>query len=268
MRSIDSEERTNKGMKMKTNDLVNPFTTSIPSLGSVTEKYRFISTAEFIRDVEAFGYKLERTSAPRRGLGMHSMAFSHPTLPKVDGLDLRLLATNSHDGTSAFRLHIQVGVNLCANILVSFIPNLAANSRIVHLGYATKKVQGAIDAVRSQVDFVLGNVKAMQSRDVTPERASEFVLKAMELRDAQPYRPATFLDTQHRGQEENNAWNVFNRVQERVIKGGYKMKTKVTRLDGLTVVVPGSRAREITSIKDRVQTNYKLWQLAVETLLK
>src|ERR1700687_3931219 len=97
--------------------LSEAFTTGIPKLENVTERYEFISTARFIEDVQSFGYILESTQSPRKGLGMHSMSFSHPTMPKIEGLDLRLLATNSHDATSAFRLHLQVGVGLCANIL-------------------------------------------------------------------------------------------------------------------------------------------------------
>jgi len=248
-------------------ELLNPFTTTIPKLERVTDKYRFISTAEFIKDVESFGYKLEETRAPRSGLGMHSMAFSHPNMPKVEGLDLRLLATNSHDATSAFRLHIQVGVNICANVLTAFIPDLAAASRIVHRGYAVDKVAKAIDTVRNRVDYVLGSIDAMQLKDVTPERAAEFLTKAAELRDAKPFRILDLQEVRHSQQRENNAWNVFNRVQESLIRGGYSTAETVA-VQGGTRLVPGRKAREITSVRDRVQTNYKLWELAVETLLK
>jgi hypothetical protein len=246
---------------------INPFTAIAPS-DKVTDKYKFISTAQFIQDVESLGYKLEETRQPRRGLGMHSMAFSHPTMPKVEGLDLRLLATNSHDATSAFRLHIQVGVGICANVLTAFIPDLAAHARVVHRGYALDKVQTAIDAVRNRVDFVLGNIDAMRSRDVTPENAAEFLKQAVELRDAKPYRILDLQVARHSPQAENTAWNVFNRVQESLIKGGYRTLETFTDHNGVSRQVPGRSAREITSVKDRVQTNYKLWELAVDTLLK
>ena len=62
---------------------LNPFTATMPKLENVTDKYKFISTAQFIEDVQTFGYKLEDTRKPKRGLGMHSMSFSHPTMPKI-----------------------------------------------------------------------------------------------------------------------------------------------------------------------------------------
>lgn len=247
---------------------INPFTATVPKLENVTEKYKFISTAQFIEDVTSLGYKLETTSAPRKGLGMHSMAFSHPSMPQIQGLDLRLLATNSHDATSAFRLHLQVGVNVCANLLVSFVPGLAAHSRVVHRGYAIDKVATAIDAVRNHVDTVLANVDTMQSTQVTPENAVEFLKRASELRDAKPFRLIELNEVRHHGQNATNAWDTFNRVQESIIRGGYRTEEYVKNSQGIDILVPGRRAREINNIRDRVQTNYKLWELAIETLLK
>lgn len=252
---------------MNTNNLIkiDPFTVTAPR-ENVSDKYKFISTAQFIQDVTSLGYKLEDTRQPRRGLGMHSMSFSHPNMPKVQGLDLRLLATNSHDATSAFRLYIQVGVGVCANILTAFIPELQ-HTRVIHRGYALDKVQSAIDAVRNRVDLVLGNIDAMQVKDVTPENAAEFLKKASELRDAKPFRLLDLQVARHFEQRENNAWNVFNRVQESIVKGGYHTAETVER-QGVPVIVPGRKAREINAVRDVVQTNYKLWELAVSTLLK
>jgi len=246
---------------------MNPFTTTIPSLENVTEKYKFISTAQFIEDVTSMGYTVERTSSPRQGLGMHSMVFNNPSMPKLDGLDLRLLATNSHDGTSAFKLYIQVGVGICSNMLVAFMPELAKASRIIHRGYALDKVVGAVTAVNNKINSVLDSIEEMKSIQVSPEQASEFIVKASALRDAKPFRIMDLQTVRHREQTDNNAWNVFNRVQEAVVKGGYVTQAEYLGNSG-TYIGPGSKAREIISIKDRVQMNYKLWELATEILIK
>src|SRR5580704_16937633 len=97
----------------------NPFTTGIPNLNKVSDKYRFISTAELINDVQSFGYQLIRTKMPRRGMGMHLMEFTHPDMPRLDGFQLRLLATNSHDGTSAFNLLCGLHVFACTNGVIA-----------------------------------------------------------------------------------------------------------------------------------------------------
>ena len=244
---------------------LNPFTTTIPKLENVTEKYRFISTGEFIRDVESLGYKLVNTSAPRRGLGMHTMSFTHPGMPAIEGLEMRLLATNSHDGTSAFRLYIEVLVQVCSNGLVAWRSDFDA--RVVHRGYAIDKVQAAVQAVRARFDGVLGTVNAMQSRDVTPENAAAFLNAAAELRDAKPFHLSALQTARHAPQRENNAWNVFNRVQESLIRGGYVTRDTVKNAAGVDVIIPGSRARELKAVKERLHVNKELWTLALKHLL-
>lgn len=248
----------------------NPFTATVPKLENITDKYKFISTAQFIDDVQSMGYKLEQTASPRRGLGMHSMSFSHPGMPKADGLDMRLLATNSHDATSAFRLYIQVLVQVCSNGLVAWQSQGAA--RVVHRGYAVDKVADAIELTRKHFDNTLNTVNAMQAIDVTPERGAEFLRLASELRDAKPYRILDLQTVRHAPQAANTAWNVFNRVQEAIVKGGYKtieLATYDNRYTGVKQgdAIPGRRAKELTAIKERVAVNTKLWELAVQMLL-
>jgi len=249
----------------------NPFTTTMPSLEHVTERYAFISTAQFIQDVQSFGYTLDRTSAPRRGLGMHSMTFSHADMPKIDGLEMRFLATNSHNGTSAFRLYIQILVQVCSNGLVAW--QSKENAKVIHRGYALDKVQDALTLVRSQFDSTLQTVEQMKQRDVSPESGAEFLKQAVELRDARPFAVIDLQRVQHREQTENNAWNVFNRVQESVIRGGYRTVEQAQYdMPRQGIVkgqnIPGRKARELTAIRDKVNVNTKLWQIAVETLLK
>jgi Domain of unknown function (DUF932) len=245
----------------------NPFTAELPALHRVTDKYRFVSTAEFIRDMFSLGYKLESTRQPRSGLGMHSMEFSHPSLPTADGLGLRILATNSHDATSAFRLYIQVLVQVCSNGLVAWRSDGATDARVVHRGYALDKVQAALAAVNNRVDGVISQVTAMQNINVTPELAAEYLLKAAALRDAQPHRKLDLQRVVFPAQAENNAWNVFNRVQYSLIKGTYATNEVVTRPNGTVFDVPGRKARELTAVRERVQVNTKLWELSVETFL-
>jgi hypothetical protein len=241
----------------------NPFTTGVPALTSVSDKYRFIPTSEFIRDLQSFGYKLESTTSPRRGLGMHSMVFSHPGMPKLDGIDLRLLATNSHDATSAFRIHLQVGVGICANVLVSFLPGLASHSRIIHRGYAVEKVAAAVDTVRARVGEVINGIEVMSKASVNEAQLGSFLFSASQLRDAKPWLFKDLAKARHLGQAEDTAWNVFNRVQESLVKGGYR--TQALTSDGRAY--QGNRAKAITAVRERVTLNYKLWELATKTLL-
>jgi hypothetical protein len=201
---------------------------------------------------------------------MHSMEFTHPNMPKMEGIDFRLLFTNSHNGTSSFRGYIKALVQVCTNGLVAWRDEEYA--RVIHRGYALTKVGDAIDSLRAKYDSTLNTVAALQARDVTPENTVLFLTEAAALRDAQPFRLSELQRVRHAPQAENTAWNVFNRVQESLIRGGYTTKAQAEYdMPRLGIVkgqdTAGRMAKEITSIKDRVKVNTQLWQLAVKTLL-
>jgi hypothetical protein len=249
------------------NQIVNPFETTVPKLERITDKYRFISTGEFIKDVESLGFieHANQRRMPRSGMGMHAMVFSRPDMPKMDGLDMQILATNSHDGSSSFRLFIQMFVQVCSNGLVRWVDELA--SRVVHRGYTVDKVHEALAAVQGRFNETLDTVKMLQGTSATPQLTAAFLNKAIELRDSKPYRTTDLVLARHREQEENTAWNVFNRVQESLIKGGYKKADTITNASGVEVIIPGNRVRELNAVKERVQVNTKLWLSAVDTFL-
>jgi hypothetical protein len=249
---------------------VNPFTTTIPKLENVTDKYTFVDTGMFIQDVESLGYsevKSERRY-PRRGLGMHSMVFTHPGLPKADGLSMRLLATNSHDATSAFRLFIQVLVQVCSNGMVAWRSDGSTDARVIHRGYAIDKVALALEAVHGKVNGVLEQIEALRNTQLSLEQTALYVEQASALRDSKPFRMSDLQRTVFTAQADNNAWNVLNRTQYSLINGGYQTRETVQRQDGTTIDVPGRKARELTAVRERVAVNTKLWDMSIDAFLK
>jgi len=242
---------------------VNPFTTELPNLAAVSDKYKFISTAQFISDVQALGYTLQGTTSPKRGLGMHSMTFNHCGLPQAEGLNMRLLATNSHDGTSAFRLYVQVLVQVCSNGMVAWRNDGTSDARVVHRGYTAGKVADAVTTVQGRFQGTLDSIKSMQDTYARPELTADFLYHAARLRDAKPYRIMELQSVRHREQADNNVWNVFNRVQESLIKGGYNTETITENGQAYK----GNKAKAITQVKEQVRINTELWVLAVEKLI-
>lgn len=247
------------------NTLINPFTTTIPELSSVTEKYKFISTGQFIEDMSSLGYELKTTSQPRRGLGMHSMSFGHSRMPQVPGLEYRIKATNSHNGTSAFRLYIEMLVQVCSNGLCAFRPEWSAS--VVHRGYALEKLSKAVEQVQNKVEHVQSTVALLEQSTPSVEAVSAFLIEASKLRDAKPFKLSDLQIARHREQSINNAWNVYNRTQEALIKGGYTTQKDVVNTQGNVIgYIPGNRAREVNSIAERLHINKELWTIANKVL--
>jgi hypothetical protein len=235
------------------------FTTTIPSLENVTEKYKFISTAQFIEDVQSFGYSMVKAVGPKHGLGKHWMSFSHPDLKSIPGTELRIGATNAHDGSAAFTTFIEMLELVCTNGLVAH--RTQAEFRVVHRGYAIDKVKAALDETRHQVGAVVNQVQLMKNTQVDALGVFEFIQSAKQLREVQPLNAGELTKARHRLQAEDTAWNVFNRAQEALIKGGYRTLNLDTGKEG-------SRAREVKAVSEQLRINKQLWKLAAETLIK
>jgi len=233
---------------------------TVPDLTSVTDKYAFIHTESVEEEVIKAGYAVERRFNPRRGLGLHGTVFTHPKLPKMPGLDVRIAFYNSHNGTAAQRFVVQIGVGLCANILEVDAPEKALAARIVHRGNALDRVTEALQRVEAYTEDVVKTIARLQSTQLSDFQALKFACDAIDLRNARPFRLESMLHVLHQGQGDNTAWNVLNRVQEALIKGGYRT------IDERHPAYPGAKAREVTSIGEKAKINRALWKLMVDCI--
>lgn len=235
--------------------------TDIPDLSAVTERYRFISSKQFIADVEAQGFALSKVQTAKRGKGMgkHIMTFTHNALPKVDKATIQLIAINAHNGTSSFQFHAGLNVWACLNGLV-FGASIQS-ARIVHIRYALDKVKEATEAMLSRMQAATSIVARLQSEQPSDLQIFEFVHNAAKLRSgALPARTYDLLVVRRQEDLGGDAWRVFNRVQEALMRGGYATQGSPLKA--------GSRARALTGIAATIDLNKKLFDLAVLTLLK
>jgi len=238
-------------------------TTSIPKLEKVTERYSFVSTAELIKDIESQGFTLSKVAGPKRGAGYgkHCLQFTSNSLPAMPGRTMNLLAYNSHDGSSAFQLRLGFLELVCSNGLV--VGDALYSQRIIHTGYTAEKVARALEAVLTSAPSLVETVKSLQHTTPNPEQIYQFLVKARELRpNARPFTLSDLARVEHAEQEENTAWNVFNRVQASLVRGGY-----YTLESTETGTVPGRRAKALTGIKVLQHTNERLWNAASDIFL-
>ena len=70
-------------------------------------------------------------------------------------------------------------------------------------------------------------------------------------------QPSQLLGCRRTEDAPDTLWSVFNRVQENLLGGGLVRRTPTGRL---------SRTRRITSIREDVRLNGRLWDLAEEVL--
>jgi hypothetical protein len=227
----------------------------------VSDKYKFISTRRFVSDLETQGLQLVSFFGPRQGMGLHSMEFTHSSMPKLEGIDLRLYATNSHNGTRPFTLGISMLRQVCSNGLVATARKEEA--RVIHRGYALDKVKEALASTFVKLDTVVDETRALQSYAPNDSEVFSFVSEAATLRDARPFRKLDLLRVRRLEDGGKDAFTILNRVQEALVRGGY---TTEDASDGISV--PGPTARELKSVGERLKVNQTLWALAKTIFLK
>lgn len=224
--------------------------------GKVSDKYTFISTKRFIEDMEGLGYELKAFSTPRKGLGKHMLSFGNTLLPKTEdlgGLEVRVNVVNSHDGSSSFELSLGIFRQVCSNGLM--VGSTFDVQRVRHVGYAQAKVEKALEILKPQVPALMHEVTRLSNRTLTPQDAAKIAVKALELRVIGPIvheAPLQLLRARRTADVNFTAWNVFNRVQENLLKGSYETVDEHNRV---------RYAREVKSVGEIVRLNRNLWDI-------
>jgi hypothetical protein len=221
---------------------------------TVSNRYKFISTAQFVGDVEMSGFKL--TSIIGRspsGYGKHLMTFERPDLTLPNGDKIRLLCFTSHDGTAAFNLFLGYYRLVCSNGMM--VGKTLEAHRVVHTGYALSKVNAALTACLAQVEALKAQVELLGKTELTV--AQETLLANIYAEEVGALEPMDLL-TAHREQDiGSNAWLVLNRLQENIINGNF------TRKGSKGEVIT---ARRITGAANLVKTNRDIWDAVVNTV--
>jgi hypothetical protein len=184
------------------------------------------------------------------------------TNPDIDlgtGNKLEVLLRNSHNGTSSLNLQFGVFRLICTNGLV-VCDDVVTPVRLRHVG---EGIHTAVKDALMQIDqyrtTVLEQIQMLQGVALSQEQTLEFAKKALALtfpenEDRQTETNAKVINIARRAEDgTNSVWQVYNRVQENLVRGGF-------RLEGMN-----RNLRAIRDLDRDFTLNKGLWTLAVET---
>lgn len=165
-----------------------------------------------------------------------------------------LVLTNSHDGTSAYKLDAGLFRLVCTNGMVvaaGDVPQI----NVRHSGGA----DGIIDATYQIVEEfpkVLGAVERFDQIRLSPPQQEAFAEAALSLRydGAAPVTPSQVIRARRNADTEPTLWNTLNVVQEHLLNGGIRGVNPTTQRR--------VRTRAVSSITENVRLNKALWTLA------
>ena len=241
----------------------------------LTDRYVALHTSDLIPVMQDYGYAPVQAAQKRSRKvsaehSAHMIAFARTIDTDFAQGDVRpeIILYNSHDGSSSVKLFAGAFRFICSNGIVA---GDGFQNRMYH---NTSALSGFEDMLRNTV----ANLPAMM------ERIN--LLKSVQLSSASAYEMAKrsvatrwdMYDTQEKGvyaiektitdvlainrneDDHMDAFTVFNRIQESVIRG----KAFVKSLTEATPYGSIRKARPINSVKENIRINGELWNIAEE----
>jgi hypothetical protein len=165
---------------------------------------------------------------------------------------------NSHDGTSAYQLRVGLFRVVCTNGLIVSL-GAFPSFRVAHRGDIVNEVVTSALDISERFGTLAGRVERMEQRLLPKDEQIAFAERALEVRFAEPLQsgihPAQLLTCRRVDDLGNDLWSVLNKVQENLLRGGLSRIASSGRR---------TRTRNITSIREDVRINGRLWDLAEE----
>jgi hypothetical protein len=241
----------------------------------VTAKYNFVPTEQIVKNILSLGWELH--SAKQNGptdTARHMVRFTHPKMGKMDqvigdNVKPQIILDNSHNRGSSAQIHMGLFRLVCTNGMVTAIPGMYNNVKFRHMGIDLEEIRKVLDEVAEQYKHIGDHVSNMMDITMLQDQKEEFAIQAIATREPHLFinedgtinmkaltastNPLEII-TPIRGEDEaNNLWTVFNVIQERMIKGGYKRIASNGR---------NSTTRGVSSASRNISLNKELWTIA------
>ena len=248
--------------------------TEVAKLG-LSEHYSFVPTIKVVNDLRTMGWEVvdavqvKSRKKSTNGYQKHMLTFEHPDY-RIEGAEEfpQLLLTNSHNGENAFQLSAGIFRLVCSNGLVIKSEDYGSQ-RLIHKGYSFEAVREMVNEFVGQIDETLTKITAMKTVKITTEQQVEFAKQAALLRfKSKSYNEENIgnvvdldnlLEATRPEDDGDGLWEVYNRVQESLVNGGYNYaSTGNLNAEGSKT----RKARPIKNFQQSIEVNERLSKLA------
>jgi hypothetical protein len=233
---------------------------------NTSEKYAHIPTHKIIEDMEVLGWKVTdvkqvKSRGANAGFQKHLVVFRNTdiTINGSDGDSVfpSILLTNSSDGKNAFTFKASIFRLICENGLIISEQDFV-DMRIRHFGYDFSELQKTITLIIEKLPLTVESMNKFKQIQLTDNQIIDFAKKALQSRFGENETKritidyTEFIKPTRKEDEGNGLWEVYNRIQEKLIHGdfnyGYSTKTR--------------KARRIKNFQQDIKINEDLWSLA------
>ena len=229
----------------------------------VSSRYAFVPTYSVLDTFREAGYypimaseSKVRNNENNQGYQKHIIQFrslDNLLRPNSNEEYADIVLTNSHNRTSSFIVDLAFFRIVCSNMLV--VPSHSfSHHSIVHSGFNISKVNTAINEVTAYMPRIKSEIEKFKSIRLSLLEQYSLANAAIDIRfDKQLHdvNAKEFLKITRDEDEMPTLWNVFNRVQEAMIRGGAKGINKETG--------KSFTSKAITAIDANIKLNKELF---------
>ena len=245
----------------------------------LTDRYSSLHTSQIIPIMQDYGYvpmqaaqKKSKKTSPEHSA--HLLSFAKQS----DGMILEelrpeIILYNSHDGSSAVKLFAGCFRRICSN---GIIAGNGFNAKMYHNQAA---MNGFEDMLRQTVDalpVMMQRIEELRATQLTYDAAWEMARQSVATRwellqevtepleglEIGSYATESTIRDALRvnrlGDDLTDAFTVFNRIQESVVRGKAMIKSVTAAQPEGTL----RKARPLNSVKEHIRVNAKLWDIA------
>ena len=252
-----------------------------PTNPDVSDRYVHANTMTVVEDLAKLGWfpvqaKQCRNKKNSSGIrSFHMIAFQNPDVKITKTLDNgdkivdtypRIILTNSHDGFNSFKFMLGLFRLVCSNGLV-VCDNQMVDMAIRHINYDFEELRKVVASAIEKVPEIVNTMNEMRNVILTDEQKTALAKEVVKLRKGveddkdfvvEAEVVEDILTPVRKEDKGSDLWTIFNICQEKMIKGGFGLRTSRNRL---------RRQRGITSIKKDMEFNQRLWKTASQYLM-
>lgn len=230
-----------------------------------SSKYQYVDTAGILSTLEGMGYVPVKAgqSKSRRPDGSHYSKHVVRVMHKnylVDGRQVgdvvpQIILTNSHDRTSAFHMSAGLFRLVCSNGLAVSSAEFSTVRVLHNDANIHDHIIDGTNLIREITEkTIVPQIATMTKLQLTKSQEIEFATAAGILvgREVTELDINNMLATRREADAGRSMWQVLNRIQENITKGGYKSVDAAGR---------NVTARGIQSVARDLDFNVRLWTL-------
>ena len=247
----------------------------------LSDRYASLNTAQLLPVLADFGYfpmqaaqKKSRKGEAQHSSHMLSFAKTYHTEDIIGDVRPEIILYNSHDGSSSVRLFAGCFRFICSNGIVA---GDGFQSRMYHNAKAINGFEDMLASTVNSLPLLMERIEKLRSTKLMYSDAVEMARKGVQTRwkmfdetiedipfgsyaTEKTVRDA--LTVQRNEDDYMDAFTVFNRIQEAVVRGNAFVRSlsKANTKHGDTGIM--RKARPISSVSEGIRVNSELWAIA------